>query len=240
MPRVKSVRKITKRSKRSYGVSTRPIATSLTRATRIAGMYGGMVYKFKRTCTTGLALNTSTGFNASSTFGLGWGFSLANLLNSSTVFLANTPIPGAANFTDLFDQWRITKVVMKFVWTSTMSNSSTFAAPIFLFQPDDDNFATPTRNEMLESPKTIVCQLGAGGDDCIKEITIYPKVSGSVYQGAFGAFAEVPRSTWMDCAYPDIQYNGLKMFWDNQITGANAVGNLQIYCDFYYEFKGPQ
>jgi hypothetical protein len=161
-----------------------------------------------------------------------------------------TDLPNYAEFTALFDQFRIKTVVIK--WTPKQSAAmlmpydatgavgktiipSIWGAPDY----DDD---TPASTEALKQyshakwwpitkPHTEV---------------IHPRVTAEVYQGVTSAYAAANGPTWVDCAYPDTLFYGYKATIEKDSTTAvvdeDDVPHFYVQREilYYLEFKNTR
>lgn len=76
--------------------------------------------------------------------------------------------------------------------------------------------------------------------DKVVKRTVYPQAAKPAYQGAFTGYSEIPVGDWFDCAYPAIEFYGLKYAFDgSQLggAGANVLGVCKTYFNFFLEFK---
>jgi hypothetical protein len=59
---------------------------------------------------------------------------------------------------------------------------------------------------------------------------LHPKFAVPGYQGTFTAYTQASPRAWCDCAYPDIQYYGLKYAITpvSVVSGSYLVSNLDL------------
>jgi len=225
---------------------------------RIYGMINSprTVYSFKRTVIAGLKLNTSTGFTtytagANQAGGIGSGlvgqaYGLAFLfsLNGMTITSNNQSgynLPANGDFTALFDSWRIRKVVLKIVYNQNIASNTTPGTPLPVIQhcPDQDDSTPPTSGtELLQRPEMKVVEYGAGSENLIKYFTIYPQAKLATDPTGVVATTLAARSQFFDCNEPGVANYGFKMWFDTTRTAAADMGDLLVYADIYYDFKG--
>jgi len=202
------------------------------------------VYPFKRTVSGILTLNPSTGFGSGANFSYGLGFSstLNQLVMRVGAATVNLGVPSSTDFQNLFDQWRVAKVVLKFAYSNNVSTSAsgTTFLPMIMYAPDhDDDVAPSSETELLQRPEHKLVQLGSNGNtNNIREFTVYPNIAVAAYQGTLTAFADASRKTWCDIAYPDIRYYGQKLWWSVERSTNVDIGSFHIFADIYYEFRG--
>ena len=205
------------------------------------------IYRFKRTTSYTLGMNPSFGFiNASGSFGISSSFYLNAVAVSTGSLTYNANVSNATEFTALFDQWRIAKVVVKYVYsnnTSTTASAVTNMPLLYVCNDNDNANVVANREEIQERPDHKLWQLGTnGGGDNIRTMTCYPCAAVGTYgSGFFNSFGQGSRNMWLDCASTSIQLYGQKAFWPNFRTASTTdIGDLMVIYDIYYEFKGVQ
>lgn len=146
-------------------------------------------------------------------------------------------IPNAAEFSSLFDQYRINCVVAKIVWRSTgigaietVVNQQSSAPILFDVIDLDDGNAPANRQEIVEYSKHHVTMFSSVKR--YRTIKIYPRNSNTVFRtGVTNAYALAQKGIWLDMAYQDIEYYGYKGWIDIQGTGTGMPIN---YFDIIY------
>lgn len=202
------------------------------------------IYPFKRTTQLVVQLDTTNGFVSGATTGggLGFGFTLTNLLFQINSVKLSTSVPQSAEFTNLFDQFRISMVDIKMVWSCNLVNASAAGlfAPQLLCVVDNDDYDSPLSNqEMFQRPDHWVVQMGANGNtNNVRHIRIRkPRIAQSAYQaGATSSYAIT--SPFVNAAYPNTEFYGAKLWFDRPVGSATNIGYLTFYVDYYLEFKG--
>jgi len=214
------------------------------------------IYSFKRTVVAGLKLNPASGFTTyinaagvtggydsgvgSVSRGIAFQFSLQgfSIVGSGT---SGYNMPGAAEFTTLFDQWRIKKIVMKIMYNQNIASNSTPGTPLPIIQhcPDQDDANPPlTSIEMLQRPDMKIVEYGAGSTSLIKYFTLYPNAKLATDPTGVTATTLAPRSVFFDVAESGVANYGFKMWFDATRSGSVDMGDLLIYADYYLDFKG--
>lgn len=214
------------------------------------------VYSFKRTVVAGLKMNPSTGFTTyisaagvaggynsglgSVSPGIGLVFSLNGMsINGSNVSGYN--MPGATDFTSLFDSWRIRKIVLKIVYNQNIASNTTPTTPLPIIQhctDQDDSNPPATGTELLQRPEMKVVEYGAGSQNLIKYFTLYPQAKLASDPTGVTATTLTPRSVFFDAAEPGVINYGFKMWFDTTRATNVDIGDMLIYADFYLDFKG--
>lgn len=143
-------------------------------------------------------------------------------------------VPSYTNFTQLYDMYRITYVVLKFVVkhnVSDMTGGASDLIPIVHSAPDyNDAFA----------PASIAALLNQGGYK--RKRLIGPqtyKVKPSTLIATSGGSFNTPKwRDWQSTASPTIPHYGYKFFVEN--AAASASVNVDIYCTMYFQTKDPK
>jgi len=146
-------------------------------------------------------------------------------------------LPNYTEFTNLFDQYQITGILVRFLWSN---NNSQFAFSQYVndlkpwyFTSDKDDATTPASiNAMLERPNTQIRRpLGE------HKLFFRPGVATAVYKGAFTGYGQAKKGTWLDCSNADIQHFALKYYIQSQ-GPANYTPTLFMYATYYMKFRG--
>jgi len=126
-------------------------------------------------------------------------------------------LPDSSEFTNLFDQYRITQAVVKFVPTSQVSTSSPLLTVL-----DYDDAVTPTLVTQLYEYSTLYVSESSS----YVERALKPQMAVAAYSGAFTSFGSMS-DMWIDVASPNVVYYGVKWFNLAQ-TGNNTSINWDI------------
>lgn len=158
--------------------------------------------------------------------GFGFNFQLANCSQVST-------------FGDLFDQYRINKVVIKLMpraQTTHANGTAIGTTPSYMYHvcDYDDANVPATLNEILEYEN---CRTVSTCDGKVHTITLKPHIALAAFSGAFTSYANA-RNQWLDCASTTIQHYGWKAIMPPAGIG-NAVGSVQfdVIFKYYLSFK---
>lgn len=184
-----------------------------------------------------------TGGTQPSGRGLGIDFALSRIsINGLNGGAGTWNVPSYTEFSQLFDNFRIKKVVMKIVWNQNIASDSSPTLPLPVIQccADDDDAAPPASStELLQRPEMKVHAFGSGNDSLIHYITVYPTAkmagqSATVTQ----QMGVASKKQWIDMSYPDTEFYGYKLYWDTRLVTNAEIGDLSFYFDIYYDFKG--
>lgn len=170
----------------------------------------------------------------------------ANTQHHAAEFMLNQ-LPNYTEFTNLYDQYKITKIVCKLIpmlngngnvpvayaQTDTVSSPSNPGLLISVLDYDD---ATP-----LSLIGDYLQYQNVRKQPAIMNRThtrvIVPRVRKNVLQGGGGDMpAMIGKPGWIDCQYANIPHYGLKLFLDTHTGGAFAQ-TYQLMTTFYVKFK---
>lgn len=163
----------------------------------------------------------------------------------------NTPFqldqtPNSSEITDLFDQYRIMGVSVKFVYMAdsstpipiSLAGTADIALPHIGWVKDyDDNDALAVRDDYMQYENFKTRRL-----DKPFSIMLYPRLSRNVYGGLTAAYALDNRKAWVDCNTADAQYYGFKFYIDPIIYGAglHVIGKVDCYFTYYIQCKNSR
>lgn len=158
-------------------------------------------------------------------------------------YFALSDVPGSAQFTSLYDQYRFIAVKLEFIPTAlptTYWNGAAVvnpACPILHTCVDLDDANTPTANQLMEH-ETYKCHGAFTPATTGKYVRwVEPALAIESYQtGGFGGYSSKTKQ-WCDSASPSVQHYGIK-YWVEMPAGSPAT-NLYIQATYYLEFKLP-
>jgi len=185
-----------------------------------------MAYRIKRIATGTTSQYQINSSGAGNTY-RAWSFSLDQ-------------VPNPSEFTNLFDSYKIDKVVVKFQAVGVQQISSEYSngAGAVSYQPrtytavDYDDDTVPTA--LTELTQYSNCKQRLAGRNF--SITIRPKVAVQVYRSAvLTAYANPDKTVKLDCAYSDVPHFGLKFAMTQTSTNNqfNYDVSMEYYCSFY-------
>jgi len=198
-------------------------------STAVAGPSGvllapsyGPVCTFLRTIDFNVAL-------AATDSGYIYDFALSDLVNSG-------------EFTALFTQWRITKVVFNVIWTpaSTTDGGPRAGGPRLNFAMDP--FATGAPATLGEIEQRILKQWVPNSVRNTFQLIIHPEAIAlaSSDPGAGGLVTTMlqPKGAWQSCATPATSYGRVLLWIENYNTGYNASGSVRMVHTYHMQFRG--
>lgn len=161
--------------------------------------------------------------------------------------------PNYAEFTALYDQYKISGVKRTFIYSATGADATgtvgvggsigTYGpsgAPMLYSTRDYDDPSPEGVSAMLQRPYTSIRRITG-----IYKVFLRPRPN--VLLGTAGASAEgVPnRAGWIDMAYPNVLHYGHK--WNlipqggpSGSTGSTVLGTLRIIDRYYLKLKNPR
>lgn len=146
-------------------------------------------------------------------------------------------VPSATDFTNLFDNYRVTGVEVEFVY-SVNSAVQAATAPVMTIALDHDDATAPTGYGAIaqhDTAKTVT--LVDGG---IHRVRIpFPRVAQSAYNGSvFTSYVQGKANQWIDNTSANVPHYGLK-FWMAGFPVTTAAGDvaLRIRKKYFVETK---
>lgn len=167
--------------------------------------------------------------------------------NSTTIayfFTLAAWLSNYTEFTPLFDQYRLRRVIMKFrlVPPSEANNTPTTLQfyPDIAVTVDHDDANTPTTiDEIKQYGK---CKTGVLQPNTWFTYRCYPTASMQLYRTATTTgYAPLKNNQWLDLGYTDIPYYGIKVGVDYSSLGtlaANAAVEVRVHMT--WEFKSAR
>jgi hypothetical protein len=140
-------------------------------------------------------------------------------------------LPEYASYTNIFDQYRIVKIELVFLWTNLMAVSGATlnrSPPIYTAIDYDDN----------GTPSSIAVVLNYGNvrihqQDKPFTVAFKPGVAEGLWNGtSFGSYGN-RTSPWIDCASADVLHFGVKA----ALPSYNTISSLQVIANYTVEFR---
>jgi len=199
---------------------------------------------FERTILISVPLWTNSGVGASinatagSGFGLAFEFSLTNVLmnvgNGSVSASLNYAYANSAEFTTLFDSFKILNNKLRMMFTNNNSslNSPATALPEFMAVSDTDDSIPPLSTDIINQYQRIqIKQLGQPNDPLLR--TIYPKPLIQTYRTLISTgYSNPTKPIWIDMTTADVPHYGLKMEYNqysNNTSSDTKIGKIDMY-----------
>jgi len=146
-------------------------------------------------------------------------------------------LPNYAEFTALFDAYRINKVVMRFIPQYNQINTNTnvgapVTVPLMYTVIDYDDVTSPTGGVDLQQYAS--CKTMAGNKPFT--MVIVPKTATPVYRNnVASAYLQNNPRQWIDCTYPDVEHYGVRFFMNPSLVLAQF--SYTVEATFYIAFK---
>lgn len=201
-------------------------------------------YKFKRTVVFQAAIQSGTNTALPGGGTLALSFALGNVywqrsVQGGAVATGSIPVPAASELTNLFQQWKIDKVIIKAVPSRNMADYSdgipvtpgypTFSTLLSVVDYDD-NDAPLTIGPLQECGDCTIRMM-----DKIHTYALKPKFVGVVTGAPGTTVAGPPTRGYLDCAQANIEHNGIKF---GMIAEQSRY--IDLYIDIYYTMRGSK
>lgn len=189
---------------------------------------GNKIYRFHRTTDGGQITSINSRF-----------IQQVNVPTYNGVYFKLSDLPNYAEFTALFDQYRITRISISFLpmsncnILSAITSSDTGNPGIFGTVLDFDDANAPTTLAELQQYQTFSYQPAVTRR--VHRRSFKPRIASAVYAGAFTSFANM-KDIWIDVASPNVQYYGLKYYMD-QYDAITTPQIYQVMATYYVQFR---
>lgn len=188
------------------------------------------VHAFKRIANLGTYTASVSSLGAPTPAQKGFSFQLVDL-------------PNVAEYTSLFDQYKIQKVVLKIVPKTLMTQGASTgnAGPTGYGQVvtaiDYDDAATPSsKDELLEYGSAKYTQASR-----VHTRTIRPKVLNAVWVNSISTGYAPRAAPFIDNANNNVPHYGIKMWIDAPSTvGAASSASYDVYATYYFLCKNTR
>lgn len=151
--------------------------------------------------------------------------------------LAN--LPSSVDFTALYDQYRIAAVRIMFLpeWNSFYPGTTAGALPsiptIYTILDFDDSVSPANLSEVLQFKTVKMQPLNRMHSRYLK-----PRTAATVYRaGTTAAYSIGSRYTWINSAYADVQYFGVKGLIDTVPSTVNTSQVVKVLAKFYVQCR---
>lgn len=229
----------TKRSWKSYGRKARAqqIMVRIPRPPSFgyrASRYITGIHRFRRATDQQVSISGAGGLSSLG-FDLSMSFSLAqtNLFVAASL-LAAPAIPNAAEFVNLFDQYRIKRVKVEFFFSQNQSNVLTAPIPCLHICNDYNSGSTSfSKSDIMQHPDMKTIQLKEGYPIVHY---VYPHVRQDVLttSGITSTSAANYLAPWIDTTSNNVEHLGVRVYVDN--LGRTSGGDIgTLYMKFSYD-----
>lgn len=199
------------------------------------------VHRFRRCWNQSTSYVANTGF-----FSAAFDMEINFCLNTSDIRLGGVSIygptiPSYTEFTSLYDDYRIKKVILRLDWSqNSYSGSTTTIMPPLLYYVQDFNDSNAVSlSTILQYPEVKTHSFYQNGyKPLIMELTPRPLVdlAGTGVGTGYGPTLEAP---WIRTSETNIPHYGVKIYGHNfDVATASATGFVNIMAAFELEFRG--
>lgn len=190
------------------------------------------VHKFKRQAFLGTYKATSTNLGGLTPVSKGFSFQLVDL-------------PNVAEYTSLFDQYKITGVQLRIIPKSSEqiqgSTSGTVATTGYgqvVTAIDYDDAGNPaSKDQLLEYGSVKVTQ-----SNRVHTRFISPKILNVVFRNALTSGYSPVKATYLDCSYNDLPHYGIKLWIDAPSSAgtSDSAISYDVYAMYYFTCKNTR
>lgn len=143
-----------------------------------------------------------------------------------------------SDFTNLFDQYKITGIKCKFMWFQTDSAVGTGAiSPHLLYGTDYDDNAPPSINA-LRQKQNLKTKILANGKT--HSIFFRPRALQDLADGAGTSLAGSVRPGWINSQNTTVNHLGMKFALDQLYATTTSNAGLTMEFTYYLSCKAPQ
>lgn len=207
------------------------------------------IHEFVRTCSTGATLSQVIGldeyngftYNGSSTGG--FNCQLVFALTGMDVYFggvktATIAMPNYAEFTSMYDQYRIDWVEVRFMFSNNSSsvNSPATVLPAFYIAKDYDDANSAGRPELEQYNNLKIWQAGGQTNrNGIFKVRVKPRAAVQYYNGVASGYGPTQGQPRIDTSSPAVPHYGLKMAWDTfkSPAASTIIGYLNIAATYH-------
>lgn len=162
-------------------------------------------------------------------------------VGSSIRFKLNSTIDHA-EFTNLFDRYKITGVKLKFMYQHNIASNNTTAndviLPVLSYSFDGDDASVPASYNDIAS-KQYVRQKILNGNTMFS-VYYKPRISKEIYRSTTTTGYSSEKACWLNSATDDIHHFGVKMWLNNWTDGVNVLNQLTITPTYYLALRDTQ
>lgn len=211
----------------------------VTRVVQLGTAGGSLAVTARSDNTPGLSINGVASIlgNVALVFSLD-GLSLSA---NGTAGALTQSMPGVAEFTALFDQYRIdyVEVRVNFSANSQSTNSLNHGMPEFFFAKDYDDASATTLNDIQQYDNVETWQ--PTGSSTSYMVKLKPRAANLFYNGVTSGYAPSNANQFFDTASSAIPFYGLKCAWQVLAPAGGTerhMGYLNFTVKYHMTFKG--
>lgn len=157
-------------------------------------------------------------------------------------FVANAPNTNYAEYTALFDSYRIRKVEITMIYNSNSSSiSGSPSLPVMSMANDYDDVNSTSLSSLQQYDSYRLVQFGNNTNNGKVLHRVSPMI-GTVIEttGGSAIAGQNSNKTWIDCNNGTILYCGVKGNYDNMNQSSATLGYVTFYVKYFVEFKNTR
>jgi len=171
-----------------------------------------------------------------------FGFTLGavnNYINGA--FIGSAANVNYAEYTQLFDSYRIRKVEITMYYNSNSSSlNNTPSLPVISMANDYDDVGSTALESLMQYESYRQVQFGNNSSNGRVVHSLRPQIQASVETTGGSALAMLTKNAWIDCNNTGVLHCGLKGNFDNMNIGSASVGFITFYVKYWVEFKNAR
>jgi len=140
--------------------------------------------------------------------------------------------PDSAEFTTLFDSYRIGIVRIAF------SPFATQAGPVLANVHTVIDYDDSTGVSLTSAQEYSTYQVNRGYSTFMR--VFQPRAANAAYSGVFTSFSQMPPSTWVDVASPNVNYYGLKLIIPASTFAGGPLTIYEVNIQAILQFKNTR
>lgn len=199
----------------------------------------GQVYKFRRSASALFPIGPAGWDNAGADLTFTTALGSASI-NISGTLARSVAIPNVSEFTNLYDQFRITKIRMRWWLSRNLSNTVAASKPLLHIVNDYNSTGSFSLVDVQQHQDMRSYQFKEGSPIVWD---LYPHMRIDVLQdsGVLSSSAYNIKSDWVDTSSPNTQFLGtqvfLNMMGDSSTFAVPYPGYIFMEMEYYFEFK---
>jgi hypothetical protein len=155
-------------------------------------------------------------------------------VNNTTYFQLSN-LDNSSSFENVWDQYRIDAIRMTCKPQNNaiglVTNSTTTLVPLYCVI-DYDNTANLTTAAAAREYDNCICL--EPGESFVR--TFQPRIATAAYSGSFASYANMSPQ-WIDCASPNVQHYGVKIFVPGATAAQTQLQSWDIVYEYWLSFK---
>lgn len=217
--------------------------TQPTRELRVLPVTNNSVTRIRRAISRVFSVNGSSGIDGYPYWDIQITFNIGSVnwrIGGTSIYTDS--LPNVTELTNLYDQWRLARVVVRLDVPLGLSNSlaSSNVTPLVFYAPDYDDTGSAVKADLMQYPQVKVHSfLKDGYTPLMFEFNPKPlrDVAGSGVSTSYGPMSWAP---WIRTADTTTPHYGIKMFIDYMSTTANQNTPFEFTVFADIEFTNPK